>query len=192
MARRALITGITGQDGSYLAELLLEKGYQVFGVRPALAARETSSASRHLSDRITLLQADLLDQMSHASAPCEKAEPNEVYNLGGPVLRPDLVRAAGADRRVHRAWASRGVLEAIRKLRPDDPLLPGLARARCSARCARCRRRETTPFHPRSPYARGQGLRPLHHRQLPRELRPVRGQRHPLQPRSRRAAAESS
>ena len=63
MAKRALITGITGQDGSYLAELLLEKGYEVFGTARRLSA-PNSWRIDHLLDRVTLLPADLLDQLS--------------------------------------------------------------------------------------------------------------------------------
>ena len=77
--KKALITGITGQDGSYLAELLLEKGYKVFGL-----TRRTSTINyeriKHIEDQVELLQGDLLDQGSLASA-LEEAEPEEVYNL---------------------------------------------------------------------------------------------------------------
>ena len=79
MTKRALITGITGQDGSYLAELLLEKGYKVFG---AVRRLSTPNYGRieHIRDRITLIDADLHDSMSLLHA-VEKAEPDEFYNL---------------------------------------------------------------------------------------------------------------
>ena len=78
--KRALITGITGQDGSYLAELLLDKNYEVFGVVRRLSAPNVWRI-QHLLDRVTLLQADLLDQLSLIKA-VEKAQPSEFYNLG--------------------------------------------------------------------------------------------------------------
>src|SRR6266576_749123 len=83
---RALITGITGQDGSYLAELLLEKGYEVFGVIRRLSA-SNSWRIDHLTDKITLLQADLLDQLSLIKA-VEQADPQEFYNLAAMSFVP--------------------------------------------------------------------------------------------------------
>ena len=77
--RRALITGITGQDGSYLAELLLEKDYEVFGM-VRRASTENFDRIEHLVGRVNLLQGDLLDQASLVSV-LEEAQPHEVYNL---------------------------------------------------------------------------------------------------------------
>ena len=77
--KRALITGITGQDGSYLAELLLEKGYRVYGVVRRLSAPNVWRI-QHLLDRITLLQADLLDQLSLIKV-VEQCDPSEFYNV---------------------------------------------------------------------------------------------------------------
>ena len=79
--KRALITGITGQDGSYLAELLLEKGYDVHGM-VRRASTEKFDRIEHLRDRITLHQGDLLDQRSLVDA-LRAARPDEVYNLAG-------------------------------------------------------------------------------------------------------------
>ncbi|MCL5946910.1 MAG: GDP-mannose 4,6-dehydratase, partial [Chloroflexi bacterium] len=76
---RALVTGITGQDGSYLAEFLLEKGYEVFGLIRR-SSTVTDIRIRHLRDRIALLEGDLLDQPSLIAA-VERAQPDEVYNL---------------------------------------------------------------------------------------------------------------
>ena len=77
--RKALITGITGQDGSYLAEFLLEKGYDVYGL-----TRRTSTVNneriQHIEEKIKLVQGDLLDQSSLTEA-IQEAEPDEVYNL---------------------------------------------------------------------------------------------------------------
>src|SRR5215212_7171721 len=79
MSKRAIITGITGQDGSYLAELLLEKGYEVFGL-----VRRSSTVNferiAHIQDRVTLLSGDLLDQNSLVLA-LKDSDPHEVYNL---------------------------------------------------------------------------------------------------------------
>src|SRR5262245_63772709 len=76
---RALITGITGQDGSYLADLLLEKGYEVWGV-VRRASTESYERIEHIRDRLKFAQADLLDQPSLVAA-IQQAEPDEVYNL---------------------------------------------------------------------------------------------------------------
>src|SRR2546427_12284458 len=86
MARRALITGITGQDGSYLAELLLEKGYEVFGM-----VRRSSTPNlwriEHLLDRLTLKPADLLDQLSIIRL-IDDVHPHELYNLAAMSFVP--------------------------------------------------------------------------------------------------------
>ena len=79
MAKRAVITGITGQDGSYLAELLLEKGYEVVGVSRRLSA-PNGWRIEHLRERITLCPGDLLDQLSIIRI-LEKHQPDEFYNL---------------------------------------------------------------------------------------------------------------
>src|SRR5215213_4916465 len=86
MAKRAVITGITGQDGSYLAELLLEKGYEVFGL-----VRRSSTPNlwriEHLLDRVTLRPADLLDQLSLIRA-IDEVRPTELYNLAAMSFVP--------------------------------------------------------------------------------------------------------
>ena len=112
---RALITGVTGQDGSYLAELLLAKGYEVFGVTRR-ASTENVERIAHLIDRITLLQGDLLDPSS-IDAAIREAQPTEVYNLAAqsfvptswnqPVLTAEFT-AVGVTR----------MLEAIRAVDP--------------------------------------------------------------------------
>src|SRR5881227_2386998 len=84
--RTALVTGVTGQDGSYLAELLLEKGYRVVGV-VRRSSTESFERIAHLRDRLTLVQADLLDQYSLTEA-VRNAEPDEVYNLAAMSFVP--------------------------------------------------------------------------------------------------------
>ena len=79
MAKTALITGITGQDGSYLAEFLLDKGYQVYGLMRRLSSPNFSRIA-HIANRITLLEGDLTDQSSLGAA-LQTAQPDEVYNL---------------------------------------------------------------------------------------------------------------
>src|SRR5689334_23691142 len=111
--KRALITGITGQDGSYLAELLLEKGYEVFGVIRRLSAPNVWRI-QHVLDRITLLQADLLDQLSLIKA-VEIAEPDEFYNLAAMSFVPsswDQPMLTGE----YNAQGVTRVLEAIRRV----------------------------------------------------------------------------
>ena len=145
---RALITGITGQDGSYLAELLLERGYEVFGI-VRRASTENFARIEHLRDRVTLLQADLLDQLSLIDA-LHVAEPNEVYNLAAqsfvptswqqPVLTAEF-DAVGVTRMLE---AIRLVNRGIRFYQASSSEMFGQVRE--------VPQKETTPFHPRSPY----------------------------------------
>src|SRR3989344_204379 len=86
MGKSAIITGVTGQDGSYLAELLLTKGYKVFGI-VRRSSTETFERIQHIRDRIELIEADLLDQVSLQRA-CEIAKPDEVYNLAAQSFVP--------------------------------------------------------------------------------------------------------
>jgi GDPmannose 4,6-dehydratase len=146
--RRALITGITGQDGSYLAELLLSKDYEVFGV-----VRRTSHHGLeridHLADRITLLPADLLDQHSLTVA-LQETKPHEVYNLAAqsyvptswsqPVLTGEFT-ALGVTR----------MLEAIRLVHPSARFYQASS-SEMFGKVMETPQREATPFYPRSPY----------------------------------------
>ena len=181
--RRALITGVTGQDGSYLAEWLLEKGYEVYGV-VRRSSTENFARIEHLRGDIELVQADLLDQLSLINVDPARRAARDLQPRRA-VLRADLVGAAGADGRVRRR-RRRPLLEAIRLVERPDPLL----QASSSEMFGKVRedaadRGDAVP--PAQPLRRRQGVRPLHHRQLPRELRPVRLLRHSLQ--SRVAAA---
>ena len=146
--RTALITGITGQDGSYLAELLLTKGYEVVGV-----VRRTSHDSYerigHLLDRVHIVPADLLDQHS-LTAVVKEAAPHEVYNLAAqsfvptswsqPVLTGEFT-ALGVTR----------LLEAVRLVHPEARVYQASS-SEMFGKAQETPQRETTPFYPRSPY----------------------------------------
>ena len=179
MKRRALITGITGQDGSYLAEFLLDQGYEVLGL---LRRSSTVNFERisHIQDRLTLVSGDLLDEMSLVSA-LREHRPTEIYNLAAQSFVPtswtqpvftgevtalgvtrllDAIRVADPDIRFYQASSSEmfGKVREVPQTR-DDAVLPPQPVRRC------------------------QGVRPLDHRQLPRELRPARDVWHPVQSR---------
>jgi GDPmannose 4,6-dehydratase len=146
--RRALITGVTGQDGSYLAELLLDKGYEVFGMTRR-ASTENVERIAHLVDRLTLLQGDLLDPPS-LDAALRQARPHEVYNLAAqsfvptswnqPVLTAEFT-AVGVTR----------MLEAIRAVDPEVHFYQASS-SEMFGKVREVPQTELTPFHPRSPY----------------------------------------
>jgi GDPmannose 4,6-dehydratase len=145
---KALITGITGQDGSYLAEFLLEKGYQVFGV-----VRRTSSDSyeriAHIRDRVTLLQADLLDQVSLTQA-LITAKPDEVYNLGAQSFVPTSWSQPVLTSEFTGTGVTR-VLESIRVACPNAKFYQASS-SEMFGKVIESPQTEKTPFHPRSPY----------------------------------------
>lgn len=146
--KRALITGITGQDGSYLAELLLDKGYEVFGVVRRLSAPNVWRI-QHLLDKVTLLQADLLDQLSLIKA-VQKAEPHEFYNLAAMSFVP----ASWDQPMLTGEYNSQGVTRALEAIRAVDPKIR-FYQASSSEMFGRVRevpQTELTPFYPRSPY----------------------------------------
>jgi GDPmannose 4,6-dehydratase len=146
--RRALITGVTGQDGSYLAELLLEKGYDVYGMTRR-ASTENLERIAHLVDRITLIQGDLLDPSSLDDA-LRQAQPHEVYNLAAqsfvptswnqPVLTAEFT-AVGVTR----------MLEAVRAVDPEIRFYQASS-SEMFGKVREVPQNELTPFHPRSPY----------------------------------------
>ena len=175
----ALITGITGQDGSYLAELLLEKGYRVVGT---VRRSSTTPYERiaHLVDRVELVSADLLDQTSLTDVVGEFAARRDLQPRRAE-LRADVVDAAGAHGRVHGARRdadARGDEEGG----AQGALLPGELE-----RDVRQGRREPAARDhavlSAQPVRRGEGLRPLDHGELPRELRPLRRLRDSVQSR---------
>src|SRR3954464_7282537 len=148
MTDRALITGITGQDGSYLAELLLEKGYEVVGV---LRRSSTVNFERiaHIQDRVTFAPGDLLDEASLIEV-LREHRPEEVYNLAAqsfvqtsfsqPVLTGETT-ALGVTR----------LLDAIRIVDPDIRFYQASS-SEMFGKVQEVPQRETTPFYPRSPY----------------------------------------
>ncbi|MBK8025681.1 MAG: GDP-mannose 4,6-dehydratase [Chloroflexi bacterium] len=148
MTKRALITGVTGQDGSYLAEFLLEKGYEVFGI-----VRRTTTVSyeriRHFQDKLQLVSADLTDLTSLIQV-VRESQPDEVYNLAAqsfvpaswqqPVLTGD-VTALGVTR----------MLDAIRTVNPQIRFYQASS-SEMFGKVQEVPQRETTSFYPRSPY----------------------------------------
>jgi GDPmannose 4,6-dehydratase len=148
MAKRALITGITGQDGSYLAELLLDEGYEVIGM-----VRRSSTVNferiAHIQDRVALVAGDLLDEVSMINI-LREHRPTEVYNLaaqsfvqtswGQPVLTGETT-ALGVTR----------VLDAIRIVDPEIRFYQASS-SEMFGKVVEVPQRETTPFYPRSPY----------------------------------------
>src|ERR1700745_2854197 len=150
MARRqtALITGITGQDGSYLAELLLEKGYEVHGMvrRPSA---ERFERIEHLRDRVTLHQADLLDHRSLVDA-LRAARPSEIYNLAAM----SFVAVSWIHPPRTAEFTGVGVtrmLEAMREACPDARFYQASS-SEMFGKVLEVPQTETTPFYPRSPY----------------------------------------
>ena len=147
-ARRALITGITGQDGSYLAELLLAKGYQVHGM-VRRSSTESFERIAHLSGRIELHQADLLDQISLLSV-LRESRPSEVYNLAAQSFVP----ASWLQPSLTGEFTALGVTRMLDAVKLVDPGIR-FYQASSSEMFGRVRetpQNEATPFHPRSPY----------------------------------------
>jgi GDPmannose 4,6-dehydratase len=147
--KTALITGITGQDGSYLAELLLEKGYRVFGM-VRRSSLEKFDRIDHIRDRLELRQADLLDQLSIIKL-IEEAQPDEIYNLAAqsfvptswvkPVLTAEFT-AVGVTK----------MLEAVRLIAPDRIKFYQASSSEMFGKVLQVPQNEKTPFYPRSPY----------------------------------------
>jgi GDPmannose 4,6-dehydratase len=148
MAKTALITGVTGQDGSYLAELLLEHGYAVHGM-VRRSSTEKFDRIEHIRDRITLHQADLLDHRSLTDA-LRAARPDEIYNLAAmsfvavswiqPTLTAEFT-GVGVTR----------ILEAMREICPEARFYQASS-SEMFGKVREVPQRESTPFYPRSPY----------------------------------------
>ena len=148
MSKRAIITGITGQDGSYLAELLLEKGYEVVGVTRRLSTPNTGRIE-HLLGRIELRPADLLDQLSLMKV-VDEVRPHEFYNLAAMSFVPaswDQPLLTGE----FNAQGVTRVLEAIRRIDTSIRLYQASS-SEMFGKVRETPQTEDTPFYPRSPY----------------------------------------
>lgn len=148
VTKRALITGITGQDGSYLAELLLSKGYEVFGLVRRLSAPNQMNV-RHLIDRLEFLDGDMMDQSS-LNAAVKQVQPDEVYNLAAQ----SFVATSFVQPVVTGEMTGLGVvrlLEAVRAFAPGARVYQASS-SEMFGKVDREPQDEQTPFHPRSPY----------------------------------------
>ncbi|MBA2517079.1 MAG: GDP-mannose 4,6-dehydratase [Solirubrobacterales bacterium] len=148
MTKRALITGITGQDGSYLAELLLEKGYEVHGM-VRRASTEKFERIDHIRERLTLHQGDLLDQRSLVDS-LRASEPDEVYNLAAM----SFVAVSWIQPTLTAEFTGVGVtrmLEAMREAAPDARFYQASS-SEMFGKVQQVPQTEGTPFYPRSPY----------------------------------------
>lgn len=148
MSKRALITGITGQDGSYLAEFLLEQGYEVFGF-----VRRTSTVNferiKHIQEKVTLVSGDMQDQTSLTRALSE-IKPVEVYNLAAQSFVPASWDQPGLTGDVTGMGVTR-LLDAIRTVNPEIRFYQASS-SEMFGKVQEVPQREITPFYPRSPY----------------------------------------
>ena len=145
---RVLITGITGQDGSYLAELLLEKGYEVFGM-VRRASTESFDRINHIKDKITLVQGDLLDQLSLISI-IEEHRPHEVYNLAAQSFVPTSWTQPVLTGEFDAIGVTK-VLEAIRLVDKKIKFYQASS-SEMFGKVQEVPQKESTPLYPRSPY----------------------------------------
>ncbi|MBB3944605.1 GDPmannose 4,6-dehydratase [Rhizobium skierniewicense] len=147
--KRALITGITGQDGSYLAELLLEKGYEVFGLARAASWSQPNCAS-HLAGRVNILFGDLIQDLELASV-LNEAKPDEIYNLASQ-SRPGESWARAPETLEVNGLAAIKLFEAVRNHRPDTRVYHASS-SEMFGQSRSARQDEETSFHPVNPYA---------------------------------------
>ena len=148
MGKRALITGFTGQDGSYLAEFLLEEGYEVFGMVRRLSA-ENYERVEHLLDRVKLVEGDLLDEYSVMDV-LTSTSPDEVYNLAAQSFVPTSFAQPMLTAQ-YNALGPLRLLEAIRRLAPGTRFYQA-STSEMFGHVREVPQTEATPFHPRSPY----------------------------------------
>ena len=188
--KRALITGVTGQDGSYLAELLLAKGYEVHGIirrsRTSTRGRiDHSTTTRTERDAEAVSALRRPDRRQLAGQLIEHVQPDEIYNLGAQSHVRVSLRQPGIHGRRRRASARCGCSRPSATSAHRRPSASTRRRlARCSARSREVPQTRDDAVLSAQPLRLRQGLRLLDHGELPRGLRPVRLQRHPLQPRS--------
>lgn len=147
--KKALITGITGQDGSYLAEFLLEKGYQVAGM-VRRASTENFERIEHLRDRIDLIQGDLLDPFSLIQV-LERIQPDEIYNLAAMSFVPTSWTQPTLTGEFTALGVTR-LLDAVRLVCPKARFYQASS-SEMYGKVREVPQSETTPFYPRSPYA---------------------------------------
>lgn len=148
MAKRALITGITGQDGSYLAELLLAKGYEVYGLVRRLSVPNIENIA-HIMHKIEMISGDLMDEGSILEA-VKRSKPDEVYNLAAQ----SFVKASWDQPLLTGEYTGLGVtrvLEALRVLKPDARFYQASS-SEMFGKVTEVPQKETTRFYPRSPY----------------------------------------
>ena len=148
MSGIALITGITGQDGAYLAKLLLQKGYQVHGMMRR-SSTETMERIADIRDSITVHQGDLLDQLSLVRL-MDEVQPTEVYNLAAQSFVPTSWSQPILTGETTGLGVTR-VLEAIRQVNPDIRMYQASS-SEMFGKVQETPQTETTPFYPRSPY----------------------------------------
>ena len=146
--KRAMITGITGQDGSYLAEFLLQHGYQIFGLVRRVS-QPSDARIAHLRGQLTLLPGDLLDEASLVRA-LQIARPHEVYNLAAQTSVHQSFTAPAATGEVTGLGVTR-LLEAVRQVDPTIRFYQASS-SEMFGQAPEAPQRETTPFAPRSPY----------------------------------------
>jgi len=146
--KRALITGITGQDGSYLAEFLLGKGYEVFGLERRSSQKNRGNIE-HLLDRVSLVSGDLLDEASLVHA-LKEAQPDEVYNLASQSFVHESWKQPVFTGEVTGLGAVR-VLEAVRQVNPKIRFYQASS-SEMFGKVQETPQTEITPFYPRSPY----------------------------------------
>jgi len=146
--KTALITGVTGQDGSYLAELLLTKGYKVAGI-VRRSSTENYERIHHIRDRIELHQADLLDQVS-LTAVMKRVQPDEIYNLGAQSFVPTSFEQPVLTTEFTATGVTR-MLEGIRAACPEAKFYQASS-SEMFGRVREVPQTESTPFYPRSPY----------------------------------------
>ncbi|MEW6355708.1 MAG: GDP-mannose 4,6-dehydratase [Planctomycetota bacterium] len=146
--KTAVITGITGQDGSYLAEFLLEKGYRVFGM-VRRSSTEKMDRIEHIRDRIEIRQADLFDQLSIMEI-LREADPDEVYNLAAMSFVPTSWKQPCLTAEITAVGVTK-MLEAIRFVNKDARFYQASS-SEMFGKAREVPQNEKTPFHPRSPY----------------------------------------
>ena len=146
--KTALITGVTGQDGSYLAELLLEKGYRVFGM-VRRSSTENFQRIEHIRDQLELRQADLLDQLSIIEL-IEEAQPDEIYNLAAQSFVPTSWTQPTLTAEFTAVGVTR-MLEAVKLINRKIRFYQASS-SEMFGKVREVPQKETTPFYPRSPY----------------------------------------